>query len=88
MGSQKVQKAFFPSFRRKSLDVLGTLSSPKGPESSVFKSSQILWTPVFTGVTTFCKRINVVAQLFGAKESTPLRTLYAVYLKNRVINPR
>ena len=28
------------------------------PESSSFKDLEILWTPVFTGETTFCESIN------------------------------
>jgi hypothetical protein len=40
MFLQKIRKRLLPSFRRK-------------PESSIFKLSLILWTPVFTGVTTF-----------------------------------
>jgi hypothetical protein len=40
--SQKIPfpKYHFPSFRQK-------------PESSVFKQLRTIWTPVFTGVTTF-----------------------------------
>jgi hypothetical protein len=45
MNSYKVQKPPFPSFRRK-------------PESSYFKELSNLWTPVFTGVTTFYETIN------------------------------
>jgi len=44
-SSQKVQKHRFPSFRRK-------------PESSLFKQLKAIWTPVFTGVTTFYEFIN------------------------------
>jgi hypothetical protein len=45
MNSQKVPKALFPSFRRK-------------PESSFFDHLQNVWTPVFTGVTTFYEAIK------------------------------
>jgi len=38
---QKVGIRIFSSFRRK-------------PESREFKQLQFPWTPVFTGVTTFC----------------------------------
>ena len=40
MTSLEVEKPHSPSFRRK-------------PESSNFRQLQTLWTPVFTGVTTF-----------------------------------
>jgi hypothetical protein len=40
-----LEKYRFPSFRRK-------------PESSKFKQLQTIWTPVFTGVTTFYEFIN------------------------------
>jgi len=46
MNSQKVRKTSYPSFRRK-------------PESSHFKELSSLWTPVFTGVTTFYEAIKV-----------------------------
>ncbi|MFO7971820.1 MAG: hypothetical protein R6U40_08730 [Desulfobacterales bacterium] len=46
MNSQKVTKYCFLSFRRK-------------PESSIFKELQSIWTPVFTGVTTFCEFIMI-----------------------------
>jgi hypothetical protein len=58
MASQKVPKALFLSFRRKSLDRLGTLSLSNGPESRFFEHLQNVWTPVFTGVTTFYESIN------------------------------
>jgi len=41
----KSLKIAFPSFRRK-------------PESSYFQYLKILWTPVFTGVTTFYENIK------------------------------
>ena len=34
------------------------LSFPRRRESSIFKSLLILWTPVFTGVTTFYEAIK------------------------------
>jgi hypothetical protein len=43
----KSLNSLIPSFRRK-------------PESSIFKEPQVTWTPVFTGVTTFCKPINAL----------------------------
>jgi len=45
MGSQKVKKTVFPSFRRK-------------PESSKISPLKFFWTPVFTGVTTFHESIK------------------------------
>jgi hypothetical protein len=48
MNSSELKKLLLSSFRRKSLDVLGTLSSPKGPES---RNRRDFWTPGFTGVT-------------------------------------
>jgi len=45
MNSQKVIKYRLSSFRRK-------------PESSLFNQLQSTWTPVFTGVTTFCEFIK------------------------------
>jgi hypothetical protein len=66
MSSKKVNKPYFSSFRRKSLDVLGTLSAPKGPESSNTKN---FWTPATlsrrkpgAGVTAlrfFCETIDL-----------------------------
>jgi uncharacterized protein (DUF1499 family) len=71
MASRKLGERVFPSFRRKSLGRLGTLSFSNGPESSLFSPLTILWTPVFTGVTTFLKsssilegRIKIVALFF------------------------
>ncbi|MFO7970331.1 MAG: hypothetical protein R6U40_01120 [Desulfobacterales bacterium] len=46
MNSQKVIKYRFPLFRRK-------------PESSLFNQLQSTWTPVFTGVKTFCEFIKI-----------------------------
>jgi hypothetical protein len=42
----KSRKSYFSSFRRK-------------PESSLLNSLPILWTPVFTGVTTFTEFIKM-----------------------------
>jgi len=54
MVSQQVQKYRFLSFRRK-------------PESSLFKQLQTIWTPVFTGVTTFYECINIsIEKLFSS----------------------
>jgi hypothetical protein len=44
--SQKVPLVLVSSFRQK-------------PESSVFNWLRILWTPVFTGVTTFYEFIKI-----------------------------
>jgi hypothetical protein len=44
MHSQILTGGYFPLFRRK-------------PESSAFSQLQILWTPAFAGVTTFCEYI-------------------------------
>ncbi len=46
MVFKRVQKYRFPSFRRK-------------PESSLFRQLQIIWTPGFTGVTTFYEAISI-----------------------------
>jgi len=43
-GSARAAACLLPSFRRK-------------PESSVFRKLRKGWTPVFTGVTTFCETI-------------------------------
>jgi hypothetical protein len=49
MTSSEVEKYRLPSFRRK-------------PESSRFKQLQTIWTPVFTGVTTFYEFIKVTPE--------------------------
>ena len=50
MPSQKVRNGRFLSFRRK-------------PESSSFVELQIIWTPVFTGVTTSYEAVKL--EVFG-----------------------
>ena len=49
------QKRFFLSFRRKSLDRLGTLSLSNGPES---RNTNKLWTPASAGVTALMTFAN------------------------------
>src|SRR4030042_1659141 len=75
--SQKAEKYPCSSFRRKSLDRLGTLSPSislgtlrvskglsNGPESSVFKLKQErTWTPFSNGVTVFCLYWNLFTSL-------------------------
>jgi hypothetical protein len=48
----------YASFRRKSLDRLGTLSLSNGPESSVSEELKNVWTPFFNGVTTSHEAVN------------------------------
>ena len=48
-GLVKVPKYRFPLFR----PVCVRRTGRRKPESSLFKQLQTIWTPVFTGVTTF-----------------------------------
>jgi hypothetical protein len=54
MASQKVGKSLFPSFRLNET----CPGENREPESSVFSSLRILWTPVFTGVTASYETVN------------------------------
>jgi len=59
---------FFPSFRRKSLDRLGTLSLSKGPES---RKTKTFWTPAFAGVTVWGTSREIVGfRTFLSPESS------------------
>jgi hypothetical protein len=46
--TEDAEGRYFTSFRRKSLDRLGTLSLSNGPESRI---NENFWTPAFAGVT-------------------------------------
>jgi len=62
MDLLKVRETPYASFRRKSLDRLGTLRVSKGlsngPESSVSEELKNVWTPFFNGVTTSHEAVN------------------------------
>ena len=61
MHSSKVKNDHESSFRRK-------------PESSNFNLLQKIWTPVFTGVTTFDELININPLTFSQSNGTSLIT--------------
>ena len=64
MISRKVGIRMFSSFRLQIQAIRGRLQ----PESSDIRQLQFLWTPVFTGVTTFRETVSIVG-LWAPDES-------------------